>query len=604
MTVPLSIICPKETSGNDEALAALAAFLGVPVRLCAYGELREAAGGAGAVSGETLARLMREGILDEFREFAGKRLSSLLVYGVEPRGPIGEALGRFTGGLVRDLRAPESAVHGYEIAKGAGTFCRQMAGLSLEPREGRDDYVLAMGEVPGAGGGRPAEVFVSIGGRPFFAGLKIAGCEVFVMACGRVADVRGEVDERAGARALFSGLAPPAMYIKHVFGEAAWHSERDRACLIVDDPLLREKYGFLNYRALAGLMDSFDFTASIGFIPWNFRRTAGEVADLLNARTDRFSLCVHGCDHTRSEFGSLDDRDLERMTRTALERMNRHESLTGVAFDRIMIFPQGVFSTRAMAALKAGGYLAAVNSEAIPVDFGRSLPAAAFLEPAITAFGGFPLFVRRWPEDTEGLATDLFWGRPALVTAHHDFFKDGCRRLIDFLGRIGSVNADIEWRSLGDIVRRSHLLRAEPDDATRPRVRVKSYVTDMVVGNDTPVEKRYVVAAPDSGDVPVRVLSGGIEMDYEASEGRLEVSFILPPHRRKAVTVLHPRPAPGHMELGTTAQAMRTRIRRYLSEIRDNYISRNRPLLSVATTLKDLFLVPGRSRRPSGPCAR
>ena len=71
---------------------------------------------------------------------------------------------------------------------------------------------------------------------------------------------------------------------------------------------------------------------------------------------------------SRGEFGGIDSKELRWKSRLALERMRRHEDEFGVSFDDVMVFPQGIFSTVAMAALKSSGYLAAVNSTAVPVD--------------------------------------------------------------------------------------------------------------------------------------------------------------------------------------------------------------------------------------------
>jgi hypothetical protein len=611
MPLPLFILCSKKISDNDEALRALAEFLGVSAQMHRYDDLRMQEADCPntartcAVSGETLVQFMREGSLRGFKDLMGTRPSSLFIYGVESGSSIPTALAEFTDGRVARVSPVTNRVHGYEVGKDES--CRQLAGLSLGPRDAPSDHVLDI-VYSGQDKGMHGDAIISIEGRPFYASLNVGKCRVFIMACSRVADIRRKANEQAGMSELFSSLVPPAMYIKHTFGDKAWHSERDRACLIVDDPLLHKRYGFLDFRALAELMDSFDFTASVGFIPWNFKRTASNVADLFKARTDRFSLCVHGCDHTRSEFGSVDERNLARMTKVALERMNQHEVLTGLAFDRIMVFPQGVFSVPAMEALGSNGYLAAVNSEAIPVGFRGSMTASAFLEPAITAFGGFPLFLRRWPEDTEGLATDLFWGRPALITTHHDFFKKGCLNVIELMERIGSINADIEWRSLGDVVRRSHLVKEESDDTTRPRTRVKSYSANMLIANDTLYERRYVVTLPPSNGLPFKVLSGSREMDYDLSDRGLEVSFILPPRRHRALVIapIHSNRDGLHRSdgFGTSGRAIRTRIRRYLSEVRDNYISRNAALLSIVTALKDRFLASTHRRPRSGAHAR
>ena len=46
----------------------------------------------------------------------------------------------------------------------------------------------------------------------------------------------------------------------------------------------------------------------------------------------------------------------------ALERMNRHQRRTGVPYEPIMVFPQGIFSERAMSVLKRRNFVAAVNT--------------------------------------------------------------------------------------------------------------------------------------------------------------------------------------------------------------------------------------------------
>jgi hypothetical protein len=97
--------------------------------------------------------------------------------------------------------------------------------------------------------------------------------------------------------------------------------------------------------------------------------------------------------------------------------MQRHGEMTGLAFDKVMVFPQGHFSTASMEALKSSGYLAAVNSTPYPVDFQSGmLQLKDLLKPAITRLAGFPLFVRRYPDNLPALAFDLFLGKPATAT--------------------------------------------------------------------------------------------------------------------------------------------------------------------------------------------
>ena len=206
------------------------------------------------------------------------------------------------------------------------------------------------------------------------------------------------------------------------------------ACIIIDDPLLRENYGFLNYRKLLILMDRHNFFTTIAFIPVNYGRTDRKVAALFRERADRFSICVHGCDHTGGEFASTDADYLSRKVKLATARMIEHEKRTGIPFDRVMVFPQGKFSNAALQALKRNGYLGAINTEATPVD-GRIV-------------SDLPFFLRHKPEDvTDSIHEPLF------IVLHHDYFKNGYGRLTDFVDALNVKQKTIKWTSVGAALR-------------------------------------------------------------------------------------------------------------------------------------------------------
>ena len=212
------------------------------------------------------------------------------------------------------------------------------------------------------------------------------------------------------------------------------NSDIIHASIIVDDPLIRENYGFLNYRKLLSLMDKYNFSTTIAFIPWNYNRTDKRIAALFRERADRFSLCVHGCDHKKGEFGETDVTYLDNKVKLATARMVEHEKRTGIPFDRIMVFPQGVFSNEAMEALRKNRYLAAVNTEAMPVN------------GPITS--NFPFFLRHKPED----AIDCF-SDPTFIVLHHDFFKNGYEGLADFVVKFNARSKNVKWDSVGNIIR-------------------------------------------------------------------------------------------------------------------------------------------------------
>jgi hypothetical protein len=206
------------------------------------------------------------------------------------------------------------------------------------------------------------------------------------------------------------------------------------AAIIIDDPLLQENYGFLNYCKLLSLMDKHNFHTTIAFIPWNYNRTDKNIATLFRERPDRFSMCVHGCDHTRGEFGSKDVNHLNQIVKLATSRMIEHEKRTGVHFDRVMVFPQGIFSNESLDVLKNNDYLAAVNTEALPINGN------------ITS--NFPFFLRYTPENA---ATHVL--NPMFIVLHHDYFKDGYANLVKFVDELNIRMKNIRWDSVGNIIR-------------------------------------------------------------------------------------------------------------------------------------------------------
>jgi len=88
----------------------------------------------------------------------------------------------------------------------------------------------------------------------------------------------------------------------------------------------------------------------------------------------------------------------------------------------VMVFPQGKFSSVSLGILKSHNYLAAVNSTSMPYDLPDShgLTLADLLAPAVSRYGDFPLFMRRYPGNLADFAFDLFLGKPALLVEHHD----------------------------------------------------------------------------------------------------------------------------------------------------------------------------------------
>src|SRR6266513_5325975 len=237
-------------------------------------------------------------------------------------------------------------------------------------------------------------------------------------------------------------------------------------------------------------MNRHNFSTNNAFIPWNWRRSSPKVVRLLRENPQNYSVSVHGCDHTRAEFGSLDRQRLYWKAQQALERMNRHESITGIRHDRVMVFPQGVFSEAAMSALKHTDLIAAVNNDVISADpCPRTVTISDMWDIALMGYT-FPLFTRRYPwEGIENFAFDALLGKPAIAVIHHDYCSDHCARLVNFIQQVNALQCAPTWRNLGDVVRRSCRQRGDSSGA----VEVEMYGTELRIENRSDQLKRFLI---------------------------------------------------------------------------------------------------------------
>jgi len=221
------------------------------------------------------------------------------------------------------------------------------------------------------------------------------------------------------------------------------------ACLIIDDPLLRPRYGCLDYAKLLEKMKIHHFFTEIAFIPYNYKRSYPETVRLFANNPEYFSICIHGCDHTGNEFGGSNHKLLTDLAAIALWRMEQHKRLTGLPYDPVIVFPQGRFSSTAMMALKDIGIFAAFNSTIQAVD-GKEPAPTEYQKPATLIYHGVPLFLRRYPREKTYIAEDLALGRPIIIVEHHHAFRDGydaITRSVDWINSLGNIR----WTSLLNI---------------------------------------------------------------------------------------------------------------------------------------------------------
>jgi hypothetical protein len=483
-----------------------------------------------------------------------------------------------SGGLVgvqpqRDMHAA------FEVAEGHRRWSGQFSGLSVRAGEARRENVF----VEGSGETGPS-VMIRLGCEPFFVRTELGGTQVYFLASSELADLDQKV--RRGTRPLewFSRLVPLMMFLRGALAEGVWHNDRPQACFIIDDPLLQHRYGHFEFRRLMEAMRRQEFALCIAFIPWNYRRSRKEVAELLKSCGMPY-LCVHGCDHTGGEFSTRDVESLRGKAQLALERMRSHSRSSGVPFDEVMVFPQGSFSVEALKALSSAGYLAAINTYLQPSTVPEGLELRDVLSVAVTQFADFPLFGRHYPEGLDDFAFDLFLGKPALVVEHHGYFRNGYGALQAFVARLSALDERLEWTNPATICSRTCLTRT----AGNGDVHVQFYTRHFHMKNDGRQTRRYLLVRRQTGErASLSVTIDGRVWDHELRDGNLEIRVSLEAEQTAEIKIIPGEPdTTSPLCWQTPAYKTKVRVRRMLSEIRDNYVDTNRVLNGIISIVRN-----------------
>ena len=591
----LVLISRHGSQHQEERLLELAEWMGISTRMLTIGDppaldqlINELGDGerSGVMSAETLTFLRQHSPPRMLQAFIENGFAKLLVVNVGASQVHQDAFDWLTGGAVAGLasshrrqafRMPESG------RRCSGAFADQSFTV------GRPTPVHTFDlKDPGRGN---VEKLLLADERPVFLRQQRGPCEVFLLAVTQLPDIREQLCESRGVEEHYDRLIPLLIFLRHCFGESCWHGVATTARLIIDDPLLNPAYGFLNYGALDKSMRSVDYGTTIAFIPWNYWRTSKRKASSIFDQAPNLSICVHGCDHTNREFEDQNLAVLQGMADTGLDRMQRHERRTGVAFDPVMVFPQGKFSTAAMSALRTGGYLAAVNTSCFPGGGeAEPLTIADFLRPAITKFHGFPLFQRRYPRRLIDSAFDIFLGRPALLVQHAEDFRDGYRQLEEYVGGLRKLEPTLTWGPLTDQLRTTCMTAGSVDRRSK-RVRfftrhfrfTNRQSSNLMLSKEEPDPSRVSAVLVNGTRVPFAVDKGLLTFEHRADAGQLVDVRILD----------RPRSPARVSGRAGVAHTVSVGVRRGLSEFRDNALARHPRLLTIAKELARRMKVTG-----------
>ncbi len=412
---------------------------------------------------------------------------------------------------------------------------------------------------------------MTAGDRTAFLVTNFKGVPCFIATSSNVPDLDAPITQGFyDVKADFCSAVPLIMFLKYMFAGVIWQPVENGACLIIDDPLLRGRYACCDYRQLLHQMKGRGFTTDIAFIPWNWRRTSKRHAAFFTRESKHYSVSIHGCDHIAAEFGNRPYEDLTARARLAYARMRRHESGTGIRHEPIMVFPQGVFSRGSLGILKRAGYLAAVNTETAPVgttDNDNDTCLRDVWDVAITRYGAFPLFTRRYANHgIENFAFDLLLGKPCLIVAHHEFFQDQGQAVLDLLDILSKLPLTLKWRSLGDVLRRACRFRMSAVGVHEYWM----YASEVCIENGSNASAVLTVRKKEENkDLIDRVEAGDESIEWMVRDGHIEFSGAIAGGEKRLFRVVYKdQPEVVAAPRGLKYEFM-VATRRLLSEMRD-----------------------------------
>ena len=223
-----------------------------------------------------------------------------------------------------------------------------------------------------------------------------------------------------------------------------------------------------------------------------------------------------------------------------------------------------------------------VNTGSLPRNtFNERVCAADLLLPAQDALFGFPLFKRFYPGNFSRFALALFLGKPAILVAHHDFFRNGTQGIEAFAQALRASCPAIRWCAIDELATTTHLRRRLSRDCTAIRFFTHrfSFTPDVNLSTHFRLSKRV-----DSQTAISRVLVNGKAADFSCDSDI--VTF--------EIRVDRPQPCILEVESAPIRQTRlysfgplyhaRVATRRWLSELRDDLICRNRHASKLANS--------------------
>jgi len=496
----------------------------------------------------------------------------LLILGVTPEVDA-TILRTWSGDAALACKRVEGPLRTKYVIRGAENFTRQLAGLAI-PFTGANAFYFVLGGR--AGTQQIVELRDDHQALPMFIEADFGQSRIFLSTVPLPSDAGPGANPESDVNA-FAGLAPAMMFIRFCAGERGWHALHHYANLTIDDAWLREPYGYVDYQGLLAQMEEHNFHSTIAFVPWNYDRSDREVASLIRSHPERFSICVHGDNHDHKEFTDFQSVPLVVQTaalRQSLARMDRFQALTGIPYDKVMVFPHSIGPEKTLAALKNYNYLATINSSNVPMDAVRPSDLSFALRAATLSFAGFPS-IRRYgvqgPIPAGLLAVNAFLDNPLLFYCHQLYFAPGIGAFSAEADQVNKIQPDTRWRGLGEIVRHLYLVKLRDDD----NYDVLSFAGNISLENPSLRDSLFYVRKEET-DRPAAVTVDGQSWPYSFQDGYLEMRVPVASGKTRAVTIIYGNTVESPA-IGIEKDSFRVYCLRMASDFRDITLAKYAP---------------------------
>ena len=144
---------------------------------------------------------------------------------------------------------------------------------------------------------------MNVGESPAFLCVQVGKASVFVWSTFNVFDVHRPLLAEKEFEEALDEYIPAIIFLRAAFSaRAAGIIASPGAGIVIDDPLLRKNYGFIQFPKLLESARKNHYHVTLAFIPWNHWRSSPAQARLFLDHADCFSICAHGCDHTKKSL--------------------------------------------------------------------------------------------------------------------------------------------------------------------------------------------------------------------------------------------------------------------------------------------------------------